>query len=176
MNRSSIAAALFGLSLMLAGCSRVSTGAPASAGVSPAPAVREADTGLLDPQEIGLPLYSGAQPANLPTGENAGETQVSAPALNLKIAAAKFTTLDSADKVLAFYRQELARFGKVDQSLTVIGPLFLHHFSWKGSSGQTALTAGDPDDLHMVLVDPQPQGCMFALVLIDRRPRKIGPI
>ena len=143
---------------------------------SSVPEVQASETALVNPDDLGIKLYPGAKSAQETTGDNSGEALVSTPVVHLKIEAVKFATPDAADKVLAFYRDALSTYGKVDESPNVVGPLYIHHFSWKASAKQTALTAGPEDNLHMVLVEPKSQGCDFALVLIDRRPPKLGPI
>jgi len=71
---------------------------------------------------------------------------VSTPLFGLKIASAKFQTEDSADKVLAFYRKEMSKYGDV------VG------------DHKEELKVGPDDDLRIVAVKPSGKGTEFTLV------------
>jgi len=65
-----------------------------------------------DAQKAGLPLYPGARPRQDPNNDpvNLG---VFTEAFGLKLVVAKYESDDSPDKVLAFYREKMKKYGKV---------------------------------------------------------------
>jgi hypothetical protein len=66
--------------------------------------------------DIGLPLYPGAIPYKDPNGEDhAGSANVSMSfgSFHLKVQAVSYQTPDSPEKVFAFYRPALSKFGEV---------------------------------------------------------------
>jgi hypothetical protein len=66
--------------------------------------------------DIGLPLYPGAIPYKDPNGEDhAGSANVSMSfgSFHLKVQAVSYQTPDAPDKVFAFYRPALAKYGDV---------------------------------------------------------------
>lgn len=70
--------------------------------------------GALDPKETGMSLYPGSQPK--PSGdedENSANVNISSSLFGLKVAVLKYQTNDSPDKVLAFYRKDMSRYGNV---------------------------------------------------------------
>ena len=90
-----------------------------------------------DLKEIGLAAYPGARPRNDAAGDNkTASLAVSTPLFGLKIASAKFQTEDSADKVLAFYRKEMSKYGDVVDD------------------HKEELKVGPDDDLRIVAVKP----------------------
>ena len=100
-----------------------------------------------DLTEIGLAAYPGARPRNDAAGDNkTASLAVSTPLFGLKIASAKFQTEDSADKVLAFYRKEMSKYGDVVDD------------------HKEELKVGPDDDLHIVAVKPTGKGTEFTLV------------
>ncbi|MDT8999222.1 hypothetical protein RQP53_08075 [Paucibacter sp. APW11] len=64
--------------------------------------------------EIGLPLYPGAQPRkDSGDDKSAVSMGVWGGSFGVKLQAAKFSSSDSAEAVARFYRDALARYGKV---------------------------------------------------------------
>jgi len=66
--------------------------------------------------DIGLPLYPGAVPYKDPSGDDhAGSANVSMSfgSFHLKVQAVSYQTPDAPDKVFAFYRPALTKFGDV---------------------------------------------------------------
>jgi len=89
-----------------------------------------------DVRETGLRPYPGARLKNASDEDHkAGKVEMSAPVFGLKIVSVKYQTKDPADKVLAFYRSEMSKYGKV-----------------RGQKGE--LRAGPDDDLRVVTVKP----------------------
>ena len=60
----------------------------------------------IDPKQIGLPLYPGAQ-LRTDKDESSANVEMSIPGFEMKVIAAKYVTDDDQDKVLDFYRKEL---------------------------------------------------------------------
>src|SRR5215471_17468527 len=69
--------------------------------------------GEADPKETGLALYPGAQVKKDFEHEGSANVNISSPFLGVKVVALKYKSDDSPEKVLAFYRKEMARYGKV---------------------------------------------------------------
>lgn len=68
-----------------------------------------------DSREVGLPVYPGATVIEDNDDDDSASAHIQAMAgdVGLKVAAASYQSADAPDKVLAFYRNALAPFGKV---------------------------------------------------------------
>jgi len=125
-----------------------------------------------DVKEIGLPAYPGARPAK-DEDESGAHVSIATALFGLKVVAAKFESDDSPQKVLAFYRPHLEKYGKgnewqgdvemvfvdvstaramservyeaVDQAQAVIAAVYVTPTSGKRVRGTKAKMAGIPD-------------------------------
>lgn len=139
----------------------------------------------VDPKDIGLALYPGATPYSETGEEEHGRANVniSSSVFGVKVIAAQFQTGDSPDKVLQFYRKELAAKGKfiecpngVDADVKGNDPS-----DWKQDvrcrntpepthiPGEVDMAVGTKDHHHLVSVKPAGKGCHFALVYVETR-------
>jgi hypothetical protein len=136
-----------------------------------------------DVHDTGLTVYPGAQ---LKQKEGSGEDKdanvnISTSAFGLKVVALEYQTKDAPDKVIAYYKNELKKYGNVLECHTQG-----HNYSYnttnpdKGDSeelkcegndnGKTIeLKAGRKSDQHIVAIDPQDKGSDFALVYVRMR-------
>jgi hypothetical protein len=136
--------------------------------------------------ETGLPAYPGAQIEKKgDDGHNSGAADInmSFGSFKLRVKAVSYTTPDSPDKVLAFYRKGLAQYGTVIQcnghqpvgtpTHTPDG-LDCSDDSHKANvkvdedySERTELKAGSKQHQHIVGINPQGSGTKFGLVALD---------
>jgi len=137
--------------------------------------------------QTGLPAYPGAQLAKKTDGNGhdsgAADINMSFGSFQLRVKAVSYTTPDSPDKVLAFYRKGLARYGTVIQcsghqpvgtpTHTPDG-LDCSDDSHKAKvnvddnyTEKTELKAGSKQHQHIVGIDPQGSGTKFGLVALD---------
>ena len=65
------------------------------------------------PAELGLPAYPGAALDTAGDGNKSARVDMGFGSWKLRVKAAHYTTSDSRDKVLAFYRQALSEYGGV---------------------------------------------------------------
>lgn len=130
---------------------------------------------------IGLTSYPGAVPVKDNDHDNgAADINLSFGDFHLGVKAAEFQTPDSPDKVEAFYRKDMARYGDVlkcqgDQALgqptrTAQGltcaqdgknPKTMH------MGDHADLRAGSPQHQHVVGIEPKNGGTRIGLVMLD---------
>lgn len=121
---------------------------------------------------VGLPVYAGARPLRDEGHANA-DVQIDTPLFALDVAAAKFETGESPETILAFYRTELARYGRVTEchgDVDFVGrrnDRIRCRERWGGSERQ--LVTGSANDHRMVTVKPRGNGAEFALIHVDTR-------
>jgi hypothetical protein len=136
----------------------------------------------------GLPTYPGAQVVKDHDKDNhnkgAADINMSFGSFQLRVKAISYRTSDSPDKVLAFYRKGLARFGTVIQCANhqPVGtptqtPDGLdcsddgdHKAKFKTNenfSDKLELKAGSKQHQHIVSIDPEGSGTKFGLVALD---------
>lgn len=124
-------------------------------------------------QEIGLPLYPGAQPRKDPEEAKGNKSAVSmgiwGGSFGLKLQAARFTSTDQPEAVARFYREALARYGKLlDCSAGVVREAQsgdkakdgdqLRCDDDKPKAGALVYKAGSKKDFRVVSVEPQGAG------------------
>ena len=132
---------------------------------------------------IGLPLYPGAQFVKKnDKDKGAADVNLSFGSFQLRVKAANYSTPDAPDKVAAFYRAALARYGDVIQcennkpvgsptrtadGLTCDNDKDNHVNVNQDTSGKMELKAGSKQHQHIVAVDPEGTGTKFGLVALD---------
>lgn len=180
---SCIAAALL-LSLLIAACSIKESGTEEKAGGkkvdidSPLGSLHVATNEKAKGEDTGLPVYPGARPAKEERADHDSQSaniSMGFAGFGLKVVAAKYDSDDSPDKLLAFYRKALAKYGQVVECK---GDLDLNagkegsKLTCKSSaSGKTELGVRDGDVNHVVSVEPRGKGTNFALVYVQLRGR-----
>jgi len=138
-------------------------------------------------QSTGLPTYPGAvlvkKKDKNDHDDGAADINMSFGSFQLRVKAVSFTTSDSPDQVLAFYRKGLGRFGSVIQckdhqavgtptqtpdGLTCSDEEKDSHVHVDNElTGKTELKAGSKQHQHIVAIDPKDGGTKFALVALD---------
>jgi len=133
---------------------------------------------------IGLPIYPGAEFVKKnDKDKGAADVNLSFGSFQLRVKAANYSTPDAPDKVSAFYRAALARYGDVIQcehnkpvgsptrtadGLTCDNDKDSHHISENDDmSEKMQLKAGSKQHQHIVAVEPEGTGTKFGLVALD---------
>jgi hypothetical protein len=133
--------------------------------------------GSADAKETGLAVYPGAQPrADSDDNDSSANVNISSSLFGLKVVALKFSSSDSPEKVLAFYRKEMGRYGKVLECAGGFNMAFHHHdkdaeVTCDGHSGsdheyKEELKVGTENNQRIVAVKPSGKGSEFALVYV----------
>jgi hypothetical protein len=134
---------------------------------------------------IGLPAYPGAQAVKKDDDDkdDSADVNMSFGGFSLRVKAAKFRSDDAPDKIQAFYRNGLKRYGDVIacRNHTAVGsPARTSeglncddnhggHITVEDThSSQTlVLKAGSEQHQHLVTIDPDSGGTKFSLVVLD---------
>ena len=132
---------------------------------------------------LGLPIYPGAELVKKKDKDNgSADVNLSFGGFQLRVKAAGYRSADSPDKLTAFYRQALGRYGDVIQcsnnkpvgtltrtseGLTCDNNKENHVTLDEDLSGKTELKAGSKQHQHIVSIDPEGSGTKFGLVALD---------
>jgi hypothetical protein len=135
-----------------------------------------------DVRDTGLPVYPRARPK--PKSDDgdkkSANVNLSAFGYGLKVVALEYESDDPPDKVIAYYQDQLKKYGNVLQchssesyhvnggkkGYVVAGPLKCDDHD---SGKNVELKAGTEDNQHIVSVDPQGKGSDFAIVWVRVR-------
>jgi hypothetical protein len=138
----------------------------------------------VDVRDTGLAVYPGArQRPKVKDGDSkSANVNISSSFFGVKVVAIEFESNDPPSKVLAFYHDQLKKYGdvvecrvdKFDADLTIhSGDDRKNHqpvgCGSNNSGNVVELKVGTNDDQHLVSVEPQGQGSNFALVFIQTR-------
>jgi hypothetical protein len=128
--------------------------------------------------DIGLPVYPGARlkPDISDHDNKSANVDISGFGYSLKVVALQYDSDDAPSKIVAFYDDQLKRFGNVlvchtsgfDMNADVKGldngP---HELTCQGSSGSNIeLKVGTKENQHIVAVQPEGKGSTFSLVYV----------
>lgn len=144
--------------------------------------------GEADAKDTGLAMYPGAR-LKQKTGKGEDESanvNISSGLFGVKVVAVEYESDDAPAKILAFYREQLKRYGAVVECHSTHGP----HLNVKtGERGDqpvscdddndgsaVELKTGTEDNQHLVSVQPEGKGSGFALVYIRTRGKREGSI
>jgi len=131
-----------------------------------------------DVTEIGLAVYPGArQKEKDSSGDNkSANVNISGFGYGLKVIAVEYESDDPPAKVIAFYQDQLKKYGNVllchTSHLDVDTDVkdsdrSSHDLTCEGSSGSnTELKVGTKENQHIVAVEPEGQGSSFSLVYV----------
>jgi hypothetical protein len=123
--------------------------------------------------DVGLPVYPGARSSrDGDDGPENADVRIAGPAFGLKVRAASYESGDAQERVLEYYRREMAKLGEVTECRGEI--------DFKGRrderrpvceersfSREGQLVVGSAHDHRMVSVKPRGQGSEIALVHIE---------
>lgn len=132
---------------------------------------------------MGLPVYPGAERVKKHDYDSgSADVNLSFGSFQLRVKAASYRSTDSPDKLAAFYRQALARYGDVIQcsnnkpvgtptrtseGLTCDNEKDKNVKVNEDLSGKVELKAGSKQHQHIVSIDPEGSGTKFGLVALD---------
>jgi len=138
-----------------------------------------------DAQKVGLPLYPGARLKHEEENQNRANFALLTGAFGMKLVVASYDSGDAPSKVIAYYREQLKRYGRVLECRTKKSGDDVHanlHTQDSRESeplkcdGDNAgniveLKAGTEDNQHVVSVEPAEtgKGSTFALVYVYTR-------
>ena len=148
MNVIALRTVAFVVGSMIAGCVYTEKGASGGAGASSIAPVA---------------VYPSAHETSGNKNGDGADVAVSVPFASLRFRAMRYDTMDAPSHVIAFYRKELSRLGKVSEERG--GPhTRIRGFRWVAGPGQTTLEAGRTT---IVGIKPLGAGTEFALIQID---------
>ena len=131
--------------------------------------------------QVGLDVYPGAVPEKDKDDEHAADVNMSFGSFHLGVKAASYTTPDTPEKVMAFYRGQMARYGTVIEcrdgravgtpAVTSAGLTCDNDAHSKvhvnSGSDHLELKAGSKLHQHIVGFEPRAGGTKFGLVMLD---------
>lgn len=132
--------------------------------------------GASDPKETGLSLYPGATPKKDFDHEGSANVNISSPFLGVKVVALKYKSDDAPEKVAAFYRKEMAKYGRVLDCSGGFSMGFRRHDKdeevtcddrhGSGHEYTQELKVGTENNQRIVAIKPSGNGSEFALVYV----------
>jgi hypothetical protein len=132
--------------------------------------------GKNDVKDTGLTLYPGARPKqDSGDDKHSANVNISSSLFGLKVVAMKFETDDASDKVLAFYRKDMGKYGKVLDCTGGFSMNFHHHdknaeVTCEGDGSdheyKEELKVGTENNQRIVAVKPRTSGSEFTLVFV----------
>jgi hypothetical protein len=142
--------------------------------------VKTNDAAVVD--GLGLPVYPGAELVKKDKNNGAADVNMSFGSFQLRVKAATYRTSDSPERVTAFYRKALGRYGDVIQcqndrpvgaptrtaeGLTCDNEKGNHVYVKDDESGKMELKAGSKQHQHIAAINPEGNGTKFGLVALD---------
>jgi len=130
-----------------------------------------------DPEDVGVAIYPGAKLKEKGNGEDkSANVNISGFGFGLKVVALEYESNDSPAKVIAYYKDQLKKYGNVIECRTSslhVNSDFKHHsdgpreVTCEGSSGRDVeLKVGTDENQHIVAVEPSGSGSSFSLVYV----------
>jgi hypothetical protein len=133
--------------------------------------------GHTDAKETGLALYPGARAKKDSDDEHHNaNVDISSSLFGVKVVAVKFESDDSPDRVLAFYRKEMGKYGKVVDCTGSFNLNFRGHHDKdaevscdghdSGHEYKEELKVGTESNQRILAIKPSGNGSEFALVYV----------
>jgi len=141
----------------------------------------------VDARDTGLPVYPGARPKPKTSDgdKKSANVNLSAFGFGLKVVAAEFESDDPPGKIIAYYQDQLKKYGnvlqchgsgyKVDDDVPVVGGKKGYVVGGKlkcdsdDGGNKVELKAGTDDNQHIVAIEPEGKGSDFAIVWLRFR-------
>jgi hypothetical protein len=128
-----------------------------------------------DARDTGLSVYPGARPKPKTNDgdKKSANVNMSAFGYGLKVVALEYVSDDPPDKIIAYYQDQLKRYGHVLQCHS--SGIKADHDGGKlkcdsdDSGNKIELKAGTDDNQHIVSVEPEGKGSDFAIVWLRLR-------
>ncbi len=138
-----------------------------------------------DARDAGVPVYPGARMKQKDSSgeEKSANVNITGPGFALKVVAIEYESDDPPEKLIAFYKDQLKKYGKVLEchSSRRSGDVTVNpakhqpkHDSRELTCGHDdgktiELKVGTEDNQHLVAIEPRGQGSSFALVFVKTR-------
>jgi hypothetical protein len=133
-----------------------------------------------DANDVGLAVYPGArlEPKNSSGDNKSANVNLSGFGYSLKVVALEYESDDAPAKILAFYRDQLKKYGNVLECHTTSLDLDMkmgshgdknesNELTCEGDHGSNVeLKVGKKDDQHIVAVEQEGKGSSFSLVYV----------
>ncbi len=129
-----------------------------------------------DVSDVGLVVYPGARLKEKGSrgDDKSANVNISGFGYGIKVVALEYESGDAPAKVLAFYKDQLKKYGTVLECHTSRGNWNMNmgksdssELTCEGSGGNNVeLKAGRKDDQHIVAVEPEGKGSSFSLVYV----------
>ena len=131
-----------------------------------------------NPQDTGIAVYPGAhlKQEESDGSDKSANVNISGFGFGLKVVALEYESKDSPDKVLAYYKDQLKKYGNVLECHTSHFDLHTdmedknrssHELTCEGTNGvNVELKVGTKDNQHIVEVEPEGSGSKFSLVYV----------
>jgi hypothetical protein len=132
----------------------------------------------VDVADVGLSVYPGARlkPKEASGDDKSANVNISSFGFGLKVVAVEYQSDDPPSKVVAFYQNQLKKYGNVLQCHTTHLDVDMdvkdsdhgsHDLTCAGASGSNVeLKVGTKENQHIVAVEPEGKGSSFSLVYI----------
>lgn len=133
----------------------------------------------VDPRDTGISVYPGArQKQKSNKGDDNANLGISTGLFGFKVVVVHYETDDASDKVMAFYKNDLKRYGSVLECHTrnsgghtnvELGKDKGHAAKCDQDNGGSniELKVGAEENQHIVAIEPQGKGCEFTLVRVQ---------
>jgi len=130
-----------------------------------------------DPEDVGLAIYPGARLKQKDSGEDnkSANVNISGFGYGVRVVALEYEADDPPTKVIAFYNDQLKKYGAVRQCHTshldvntdIKSDGGSHELTCEGESGNnTELKVGTKENQHIVEIEPEGKGSSFSLVYV----------
>jgi len=131
-----------------------------------------------DVADVGLAVYPGARlkQSDSDGNDKSANVNISSFGFGLKVVALEYRSDDSPAKLVAYYKDQLQKYGKVLECHTShfdVNPDVKgsdhesHELTCEGSSGNNIeLKVGTKENQHIVAVEPDGKGSSFSLVYV----------
>jgi len=131
----------------------------------------------VNPEDLGIAVYPGATLKEKGNGEDkSANVNLSSFGFGLKVVALEYESKDSPDKVVAYYKDQLKKYGDVlvchTASMNVNAGIRKrdgdsHELTCEGSGGHNIeLKVGSRENQHIVAVESSGSGSNFSLVYV----------
>jgi hypothetical protein len=136
-------------------------------------------------RDVGLPLYPGARPKHDDDNKNSANLSIATAAFGMKLIVLSYDSDDGPDKLIAYYRDKLKKYGKVIECRTSERGGDVQVNSGKDDADGSKevkcggddtgnvveLKVGTQDHQHLVSIEPSEKGkgSTFALVYVHTR-------
>jgi hypothetical protein len=130
-----------------------------------------------DVQDVGIAVYPGARLKQKDSdgGDKSANVNISGFGYGLKVVALEFQSDDAPEKLVAYYKDQLKKYGSVLECHTSHFNLNMGHGSDRHSDELTCegdrgnnveLKVGTQENQHIVAVEPDGKGSSFSLVYV----------